>query len=248
MTDLSFSDCTLELEFQQHLKARRQRVALQFAAFRCGCLLLMALWALVQEAWLWVCAAVDVVQASIGCLQHRHISPSQEGLGPAGSLIYLLGGTTVLYRQGSFQRSTQVRSERHMFAFLPFRVQFVSQMAVCQIQLACNGRLCAGSLDLRAGYRTLGALFGRICGGWLEAAHKVLAATADCAKGAALAAGTAGGDDLQRCVAGQASLLLFLGFMGAMWVTCHTELGSGKPSWLSWAAASLPGSAGRRLP
>lgn len=156
---------------------------------------------------------MDVVQACIGCLQHQYISPSVEGIRPAASLVYLLGGSTVLWP--------------HMytaFSFLPFRVQFVSQAAVCQILLACNSRLCAASPGLRVGYRTLAELLGRGGGRRLQAAGRLLAAAARCAVGASPAASTAHGTDVQHCVAGQAAALLVFGFVGAMWLAYRAEL------------------------
>ncbi|KAL4451805.1 hypothetical protein ABPG75_007467 [Micractinium tetrahymenae] len=84
----------------RHTKAHRRRATLQFGAFRCAVLALMSAKALLlvgQEMWLWACAAVDVMQAAIGCWCHHLIAPSRAGIWPAASLFYLLGGSAVLW-------------------------------------------------------------------------------------------------------------------------------------------------------
>jgi hypothetical protein len=191
----------------------------------------------------WGAVLTDVLQAAIGCVNHRYMAPSQQGIHPAASLAYLLYGSTFMWLHCYTA-----------FSFLPFPLELLKAALCCMVLLASSPHLCATSWGLRAGYATLHA-------GVTRAAQPLLAALQPALRAAAplvVAAGSAGGasvpavaapawhcltwwrqgpavaaaaasgqsqqnSDVAACLQYQTPVLLLFGFVASTWAVHRAE-------------------------
>jgi hypothetical protein len=191
----------------------------------------------------WGAVLTDVLQTAIGCVNHRYMAPSQQGIHPAASLAYLLYGSTAMWLHCYTA-----------FSFLPFPLELLKAALCCMVLLASSPHLCATSWGLRAGYATLHA-------GVTRAAQPLLAALQAALRAAAplvVAAGSAGGasvpaaaapawrcltwwrqgpampaaaasgqsqqdSDVAACLLYQTPVLLLFGFVASTWAVHRAE-------------------------
>ncbi|PRW56290.1 CHY zinc finger [Chlorella sorokiniana] len=130
----------------------REALLLLGAASNC-----LPLWAAVtspksRHAWLarWAALGTEVLQATIGVINHRHMAPSHAGGQPAAAMVYLPYGNTALWLHcyGAF-------------SLLPFNLLLVQQVLVAMVLLAGSGSMCQESAGLRTGYAALHSLLQR---------------------------------------------------------------------------------------
>jgi hypothetical protein len=168
----------------------------------------------------------NVLQAAIGCMNHRYMAPSRPGIHPAASLAYLPFGSTAMWLHCYTALS-----------FLPFPLELLKAALCCMVLVASSPHLCGTSWGLRAGYATLHAGLARpvrhgarqmlaALRPALDAAAAVARACgATCEKLAAAAAAGASQHDTDTavCLQYQTPVLLLLGFVGATWVVHRAE-------------------------
>jgi hypothetical protein len=169
-----------------------------------------------------------MLQAGIGCLNHRHIAPSRPGMCPVASLTYLVYGSTTLWLHCYTA-----------FSFLPFPLELLKAALCCMVLLASSPHLCATSWGLRAGYATLHAGVTRAA----QCGSRALMDAVSPTLGAAAMAATAGISDTRGesaslpltvgasqqevdsavCLQYQTPVLLLFGFVASTWAVHRAE-------------------------